>query len=372
MKSENKIWLILTLVVVLIAIFFGLRPRAWFILNDLQPLPDERGIRFQGSGIAFVENLSLDRRLSNQEPFTIEMAVTPDRIERWGSKPLLVLHDGADNRQLIILQYHQSLIVMNGDDYSNRQRRPRIVARDVLSNAETLHVVVTSGEQGTHLYVNGIRAAGRKDWRLSIPDQAKPLQLVVGNNIYARLGWTGRVHGLSILKEAISADLTMHHHDRWTAGKNFDYLNPADTLLLYTFEENSDHAFSDTSGRNHPLKAPVYLKALQRIVLAMPDNAFHLNQVAVMDMLINVLGFIPIGMVFYGFLQRFFSLNAKSHLLAAISLCALLSISIEIAQAWIPVRTSSFTDLVLNTLGGWVGAEATRARYRFKQAKNRG
>ena len=371
MKSENKVWLILTVVMVLIAIFFGLRPRAWFIVNDLQPLPDKRGIHFHGSGIAFVENLRLDRRLLNQGPFTIEMAVTPERIEMWGSKPLLVLHDGADNRQLIILQYNQSLIIMNGDDYNYRQRRPRIVGRDVLSNAENLHVVVTSGEQGTHLYVNGIKAAGRKDWRLSIPNQAKPLQLVIGNNIYARLGWTGSVHGLAILKEAISADLAMRHHDRWAAGKKFDYLKAADTMLLYTFEEKSDHAFFDKSGNNHTLEVPVHLKALQKIFLVLPDKDFHLNQAVVKDMLINVLGFIPIGMVFYGFLQRFFGLNAKFHLLTAITLCVLLSISIEIAQAWIPIRTSSLTDLVLNTLGGWLGAEGMRARYRFKQTKNR-
>jgi hypothetical protein len=83
MKSEKSVWLILTLVVV--AIFLGLRPRAWFIVNDLQRLPDERGICFCGSGIAFAEDLRLDGRLSNQGPFTIDMAVTPERTEMPGS-----------------------------------------------------------------------------------------------------------------------------------------------------------------------------------------------------------------------------------------------------------------------------------------------
>jgi hypothetical protein len=66
------------------------------------------------------------------------------------------------------------------------------------------------------------------------------LQLVIGNNIHAKRGWTGRVHGLAILKEAVPADLAMRHHDRWAAGKNFDYLKASDRLLLYTFEEKSD------------------------------------------------------------------------------------------------------------------------------------
>jgi len=67
-------------------------------------------------------------------------------------------------------------------------------------------------------------------------------------------------------------------------------------------------------------------------------------------------------MVFYGFLKRFFGLNEKRHLLAALALCTLLSMSIEIAQAWIPNRTSSLSDWMLNTLGGWLGAEGIRHR----------
>lgn len=369
MKSEKSVWLILTLVVV--AIFFGLRPRAWFIVNDLQRLPDERGIRFRGSGIAFVEDLRLDGHLSNQGPFTIDLAVTPERTGMPGSYPLLVLHDGADNRQLIILQYHRSLIIMNGDDYDHRQGRPRIVGKDVLSNGETLHVVVTSGEAGTHLYVNGIWAAGRKNWRLSIPNQAKPLQLVIGNSIHAKHGWIGRLHGLAISREAIPADLAMRRHAGWADGKNFEHLKTADSSLLYTFEEDSDQAFYDQSGGNQPLKVPVYLKALQKTFFVLPDKDFHFNRAAVEDMLINVLGFIPIGMVFYGFLQRFSSLDGRSHLLAVTALCVLLSFSIEIAQAWIPNRTSSLSDWMLNTLGGWLGGEGIRARYRFQQTRNR-
>jgi hypothetical protein len=198
------------------------------------------------------------------------------------------------------------------------------------------------------------------------------LQLVIGNNIHAKLGWTGRVHGLAILKEAVPADLVMRHHDRWAAGKNFDYLKASDTLLLYTFEEKSDHAFSDSSGSNHPLKVPVHLKALQKTFLVPPDQDFHLNQVVVQDMLINVLGFIPIGMVFYVFLQRFSGLNGKFSSAGSLYL-------VYTAQHQHRNRPGVDTDTgrpasqiwMLNTLGGWLGAEAIRARYRFQQTGNK-
>ena len=123
-KKEKNICAILTLIMVLVALCFGLNPKVWS--NDVQWLPDKSVIRFQNTGIAYVDNLR--SILSSQQPFnfTIEMVVTAGSVQRRGLNPLLVMHDGDDRRQLIIWQYDTSLIVMNGDDYDNSQRRPRV------------------------------------------------------------------------------------------------------------------------------------------------------------------------------------------------------------------------------------------------------
>jgi glycopeptide antibiotics resistance protein len=41
--------------------------------------------------------------------------------------------------------------------------------------------------------------------------------------------------------------------------------------------------------------------------------------------------------------------------LPAVALACALSVSIEIAQLWIPGRTTSVDDVLLNTLGAWLG-----------------
>ena len=43
MKIKTYHWAILTLTMVLIALFFGLLPRGWPVANDVQWLPDSRG-----------------------------------------------------------------------------------------------------------------------------------------------------------------------------------------------------------------------------------------------------------------------------------------------------------------------------------------
>jgi VanZ family protein len=41
--------------------------------------------------------------------------------------------------------------------------------------------------------------------------------------------------------------------------------------------------------------------------------------------------------------------------LMTVILCMLLSLTIELLQAWIPTRVSSLMDLILNTLGAGIG-----------------
>ena len=225
MKTKTYQWAILTLIMVLIALFFGLRPKAWFIANDVQWLPDGKAIRFQNSGMAYVDDLRAVRLNRQPRPLTIEMVVTPANINKSGFSPLLVLHDGSDRRQLAVWQYHTSLVVMNGDDYDNSQREPKVVGRNIFAPQQARYLTVTSDEQGTHLFVDGILAAANGNLKLSIPVEGDPLRLVLGNSVHGKHGWTGDLHGLALSGTAISAETVGLHFDRWAADNNFDFLN---------------------------------------------------------------------------------------------------------------------------------------------------
>jgi hypothetical protein len=352
---------------VLIALFFGLRLKGWPVANQVRWLPDSRAIRFEDAGIAYVDDLRAVRQRVQPGPFTIEMAVTPANDQKGGFSPLLVMHDGDDRRQLAVWQYNASLIVMNGDDYDNRQRRPRVTGRDVFSGRQTRYLTITSGEQGTRLYVDGVPVAAKREWALSIPRPGSPLRLVLGNSVHGKHVWQGDLHGLAVSGEALSADAVGLNFDRWATARNFDFLKQRPAMLLFTFDRDTGARVTDRSGNGNDLIIPERLVVLQKTILAPVQRQLHLNRAAVGDMVVNVVGFIPVGIVFYGFLQCFSGPLSKRSLLFAVVLCMLLSLGIELVQAWIPTRHSSLQDWILNSFGAWIGVVG----WRLVRAKGR-
>lgn len=354
MKPNTCLWAILTILMVLMALFFGLLPKEWPIANDIQWLSDRRGMRFQKTSIAYVDDLHTVWPKIQPWPLTIEMVVTAS-IDRRGFSPLLVMHDGNDRRQLAIWQYGTSLIVMNGDDYNYKQRKPRVVGRNVFSPQRTSYLTITSDEQGTHLYVDGILAADKKKWKLSIPVEGHPLRLVLGNSVHGNLGWRGDLHGLAISGEVISDKEVRRRFNRWEADCNFDFLEQESTMLLFTFDQKKADQLAEQSGSDNYLKIPQHMIVLQKTILASAWRPMNWNRAAVGDMVVNIVGFIPIGIVFYGFLQCLSGPFTRHDQLFAVILCMLLSLGIELAQAWIPTRHSTLQDFILNTFGAWLG-----------------
>ena len=290
------------------------------------------------------------------DSWTIEIVVVPGSIRKKGFSPLLVMHDGVDRRQLAIWQYGALLIVMNGNDYSYSRREPRIVAKNVLSLQQTRHLAITSGKQGTHLFVDGILAAADSKWKLSIPVHGNPLRLVLGNSVYGKHGWTGDLHGLAISGEAFSAETVRLRFERWAAGHSLDFLKQETPALLYTFDPKTAGNIAAQPIRQD-LQIPEKMIVLKKSFLSIPGKHLNWNRDAVGDLVLNAVGFMPLGAVLYGFLQCSSGLFTRHKKLAAVVLCMMLSLGIELAQAWIPTRVSSPTDLMLNTFGAWLGIE---------------
>lgn len=75
------------------------------------------------------------------------------------------------------------------------------------------------------------------------------------------------------------------------------------------------------------------------------------------DVIINLIGFIPLGFLMMSFLRAKFQAGTAGRLvLLAVSLCALVSFAIEVAQYFLPGRTSSVVDLAVNAAGALIGA----------------
>lgn len=72
------------------------------------------------------------------------------------------------------------------------------------------------------------------------------------------------------------------------------------------------------------------------------------------DIGINVVGYAPLGFLLCLAWQRATALRHVA--MVATVLCGLLSVTMEGLQTWLPARVPSNVDLMLNVLGGWLGA----------------
>jgi VanZ family protein len=126
--------------------------------------------------------------------------------------------------------------------------------------------------------------------------------------------------------------------------------------------------------RNHfHLTIPARFKILKKNFLKLSGNALKLNGSSLRDIRINILGFIPIG-----FLLLVTIYSTKSSWTSSWRLIFLvvlggtvLSLVIEILQAYLPARNSSLTDLIFNTFGTALGVIFALLLIRLKTRSQR-
>ncbi len=354
-KTRHHALTILALTIVVIVLFFGLRPKVWPVTNEIHWLPKKNALRFINPGIAYVDDVHSFSSKQHSGEFTIHVSVAAESLRRRGFRPMLMMHDGDDRRQLTIWHWGSSVIAMNGDDYDNTRRWPRVSAKDALTLGDASFITVTSSSIGTRLFINGIIAKENKNWRLTIPDDGKKLRLVLGNSVYGKHGWEGEMYGLALYGKALSSEKVKSLYERSVRESRFLHCAAEDLLLLFTFSEHEGHLIPDQSGRNQPLQLPPRPIQLKKAFLSAPWHNFNPNRSFFVDAILNLIGFIPLGAVAYCWLRQPHSLPGKYEAAVIVVFCFSLSLSMEILQGWLPGRSSSLLDLGLNTLGAWLG-----------------
>lgn len=347
-----SIW---TLVLICIILFFGLRPKTWPDVNQIHWSAEKNSLMFDNTGFGYVDNLYSFQGREAAGEFSIRLLVATDNLQERGFKPIVMLHDGNDRDQLTISQWGKSIIVMNGDDYNYSRRLPRISTEAVLAAGSPMCITVTSGAGGARLFSNGAMIYENTGLRLKIPDKGNKLRLILGNTVYGNHGWEGEVYSLALYDQQLPPETALED----CAGELDGVYPPPDAMdhrqLFFTFKAPPGAMVADQSGNNQPLLLPSRPLALKKSFFAAPWHNFSLSKNLIVDIIANFLGFIPLATVLYVRLSLSSSPAGNHPALLAVLCCFLLSLAIELAQGWLPGRTSSLLDLLLNSLGAGVG-----------------
>lgn len=358
-------WLLL-LVVTFATLWAGLDPKGYRFRNEVAWLGARPGLKFGKFGRVHSAPF-LDAKTAvrlNQSGYTLALAFNPAADHDGGFRIIASFHAGDDRTQIIIGQWRDFVIVMNGDDYDNRRRLPRVAADTALFADRPLMLTITTATNGTSLYLNGERVAANSKLHLTLPAKPELGRLVLGNSVNASQPWMGEVSFLELLTGPLTAQEVHAHYLDWRLGGARKPKPPAHAVLTFDFAEAGGSTIVNRGSLAQPLTIPARLHALGARALAWDAPVGASNQSLTFDIVLNFIGFMPFGIAFALILRTSPQSRFKTLLLTTVAGLAL-SLIIELAQAWIPSRDSSLRDLLLNTAGAPAGtliAIATRKR----------
>lgn len=306
--------------------------------NQVEISKTNGALVFGELGVAYSKQSLDDQKIVqlNEEGFIIELDFLPTNEHNFNFQFLLLLTNGKPGEQLLIAQYGNHIIAMNGDDYNYSRKLPRLRLPLEGNQEEYQRLVLKVSSRYSQMTLNEVTKVSRKGRLMQLPHAKTGVRLVLSGSEYLENNWHGEIKKLTI--SALSA-------------------NNDDELIEFVASTQPDMI----AKLNNWLLIPQELSLLKHRVLE--ATSFRINSFNTLsDILINYFGFIPFGLLCAMLLTRVpfaFQKTIHGNLLVIFItfLCAfLLSFIIEYWQAWLITRHSSLRDLTLNSLGGMSGA----------------
>jgi hypothetical protein len=288
---------------------------------------------------------------------SIEMALRLELVKQTESiKFILLIHAGEDQDQLVIGQWRSTLIIMNGNDYSNARRTPKIYLQlDKYESEPHLFTIVSNGA-GTKVFVDGTLVKKNPALVLKYPKNRELAGITVGNSLSGKRPWTGIMMGLALYDRDLADEDVIWHYSIWNKNQDVNDFRPDKPQLLYAFDKGNGETVENRAGNGFDLIVPDKMTILDKQVLSLPRFTYLGIKSMGMDILINLAGFMPLGFILCTILALVNSIDNRTGVFLAVLVAFFFSLTIEITQVWIPSRDSSILDLILNTLGSGMGA----------------
>ena len=310
--------------------------------NQVEWLGKRDGVRLGKFG-SLIGSRALDA--SGGGAGTVEIWLHAARV--WGGGTFLSFAQ-ADHG--IGLRLEQSLTDLAVETTAGGRLR-RLYADDVFRPKRARFVTVTSGASGTVIYVDGAAMKKAPGFRLAPGDFRG--RLILGDVPGQSDSWSGTLLGAAIYGEALTPAEVEAHYRTWTAAGRPDIVSAERCSALYLFDERGGTAAHSRAGQGAELQIPVRYTVFDQRFLEPFWEEFSMTRDYWNAAIKNIVGFLPVGFVFYAYLSGVCGWRRAT--LATVLLGLLISMTIEVSQAFLPPRDSGTTDLFTNTAGTWLG-----------------
>ncbi len=329
--------------------------------NDVTWLKNASGLSFGRYGAVHSSGALGTTSTAHGVSGSLEIWVQPDE---WSGGTILAFYE-PESRRLFELQQSLSDLKLETEvqDVENQTAKARLYAGDALLHSlqekKPIFVTVTYGPDGTRVYLDGALAETAP--RLGIPQDAFTGRIVVGDSPWQPDSFQGKIRGLAIYDAELAESQVSGHYLTWTTKGRPDITESERNTALYLFDERAGTVIHNDVAAGADLYIPERYTVANKISLEPFWKEFNMSQSYWKNNLMNVVGFLPVGFVFYAYFRVARPIGRA--MLVTIAVGAATSLTIEILQAFLPTRDSGTTDLITNTLGTYVGVLCYRDIY---------
>jgi VanZ family protein len=324
--------------------------------NNVRWLAMENGLEFRPNGIVVTEE-PFPLQAPGREQSSLELWLQPAIRE---TAPILCFYRVKPKREFLVLQYGDTLLLQT----RNRSDLSAFEVDHVLRPQHDAFVTITSDSRETAVYVDGVLAEKSSQFVLTPEDLSG--HLVAGTEPFDYDHWSGQLRALAIYGRQLTPDQALAHYQKWTnhqssASWKTDWDN---AVAVYQFDEHSGKIVHNAAARGPSLLIPDAFRVPEKRFLELPWENTTPESAYFQDIVINIVGFIPLGFFLYAFLNRGMESWRFSVPLAVTLIGFTASLTIEILQFFLPSRDSSVIDVISNSLGTVTGMILVRLAQR--------
>jgi VanZ family protein len=332
--------------------------------NNVAWLGNRNGLRFQHPGTVLSSGYLNLGDPGSADSCSLELWLQPDEDDGFAT---ILAFSSRSNAELFSVRQNHTGLTLQIRGRQHPDAVPNVYFAPVFERAIPTFLTITSGPEGTSAYRDGALLQTYPQFRVSID----PLtgQIILGTSAVENASWSGELRGLAIYSRDLTPSEVIEHFKSWTQKGRPSSAN-ADNLALYLFDERSGTEIRGQGMAGLDLFIPRRYSIAHQRFLQWPWTEFRLavsygnKEVSWSywkNILTNIGGFIPLGIYACGFFRRKAEPRtpdngtSRSAIAATIAFGALVSLAIEVLQAYLPTRESGLTDVITNTLGTALG-----------------
>jgi len=345
---KTRLWDVICVAVLGVVLTLGLWP-FHSPKNDVTWLGNRNGLRFGRFGTVISSSVFQVTSRETEASGSVEVWLQPRRI--WDSSTFLAFYTPGNPHQFSLCQFNGGLkLRAEARDDPYPAKTASLYVRDTFRKSGRVFLTITSGIRGTAVYIDGVLAKTAPQFRLSTKELTG--RLVLGDSPGQTDSWSGQLLGIAIYRRELTAAQVLRHYDTWTQRERPEISEDERNIALYLFGERAGNIVHDHASLGVNLSIPEKYVVWDRISLEPFWKEFSMSRSYWSSVVKNIIGFVPFGFCFCACLSAH---KVRQAALVTVILGTLVSLTIEVLQAYLPTRDSGMTDIFTNTLGTFLG-----------------